>query len=223
MTCPRIDGLRQCLALYPALDTIQIPRGEAALWIEQWVSCAKQLSHWDVLLEYSRATENHELAIDCLWRCSDWPGLKETLLTKAQVRPWPHEWPLLLPYTCGSPCNAHYLLTMSAVLFCGVLLVVCRSSPPPSRSTCAQLSPLLFAPRPQVEENSGVLMTKAYLALQEGDVSTAELRSNQAMQAALARWWQLPDVGCAPQQLLLQSFQQVSECRRNSCHAAMQA
>ena len=63
----------------------QVPRGEAALWVDQWVACAKQLNHWDTLLEYSRATENHELAIDCLWRNADWVGLKETLVTKAQV------------------------------------------------------------------------------------------------------------------------------------------
>lgn len=62
-----------------------VPRGESALWVEQWVSASKQLGHWDTLMEYSRATENHELAVDCLWRLSDWPGLKDTLMNKAQV------------------------------------------------------------------------------------------------------------------------------------------
>lgn len=62
-----------------------VPRGESALWVEQWVSASKQLGHWDTLMEYSRATENHELAVDCLWRLSDWPGLKDTLVNKAQV------------------------------------------------------------------------------------------------------------------------------------------
>ena len=61
-----------------------------------------------------------------------------------------------------------------------------------------------------------MLMTKAYLALQEGDVANADLRSSQAMHAALASWWQLPEVGCSPQLLLLQNFQQVGRAGNTS-------
>ncbi|GAX77356.1 hypothetical protein CEUSTIGMA_g4802.t1 [Chlamydomonas eustigma] len=63
----------------------QVTRGESALWFEQWTSCSKQLGQWETLGEYARATDNHELGIDCMWRMSDWTALKDTLLTKAQV------------------------------------------------------------------------------------------------------------------------------------------
>eukprot|EP00798_Chlamydomonas_sp_ICE-L_P011531 gene11531-34243_t len=67
------------------MNPTQVPRGEAAMWIDQWVYCAKQLNQWDSLLEYARSTENHELAVDCLWRQSEWADLKDTLQTKAQL------------------------------------------------------------------------------------------------------------------------------------------
>eukprot|EP00955_Chlamydomonas_euryale_P114622 366292-Chlamydomonas_euryale.AAC.1 len=39
-----------------------------------------------MLSEYARMTDNHEIAVDCLWRLSDWQSLKDTLNNKAQVR-----------------------------------------------------------------------------------------------------------------------------------------
>lgn len=64
-----------------------VSRGEQALWTEQWILSAKQLNQWDTLLEYSRMTDNPELAIDSLWRLSDWTQLREQLaaVSKAQV------------------------------------------------------------------------------------------------------------------------------------------
>ncbi|KAL6746236.1 hypothetical protein V8C86DRAFT_2445362, partial [Haematococcus lacustris] len=58
----------------------QLPsRGECALWVEQWINCAKSLNHWDLLTDYSRTTEQFELLADCSWRSNDWDGLKEVL------------------------------------------------------------------------------------------------------------------------------------------------
>jgi transformation/transcription domain-associated protein len=62
-----------------------VSRGESCVWVEQWVHCSAQLGHWDTLLDYSRGVDNHELSIDCMWKLSDWGGLKEILSTKALV------------------------------------------------------------------------------------------------------------------------------------------
>lgn len=50
-----------------------------------------------------------------------------------------------------------------------------------------------------VEDNAATLMVRSYLTLQEGDTQSSEARTSQATLAALQRWWQLPDVGAAPQ------------------------
>ncbi|KAG1663525.1 hypothetical protein FOA52_003153, partial [Chlamydomonas sp. UWO 241] len=132
------------------VGAIQAGRGENALWVEQWLNASRQLGRWDTLMEYARATENHEIGVDCLWRLSDWPTLKDTLHNKAQV-----------------------------------------------------------------EEGVSTLMTRAYLALQEGDVNSGDMRTAQAMDAALRKWWQLPSVGCTPQLPLLQVFQQLVELKES--------
>lgn len=62
-----------------------VKRGEAAMWVEQWVNCSKQLNQWDILLEYAQQTDNQLLAMDSLWRLSNWAGLKEVLQSKLQV------------------------------------------------------------------------------------------------------------------------------------------
>lgn len=49
------------------------------LWVDSWVSCTKALTQWDVLLEYSRSTDNLPLAMDCLWRLHDWDSLQASL------------------------------------------------------------------------------------------------------------------------------------------------
>lgn len=54
-------------------------RGEQALWAEQWLSCCRQLNHWDLLLDYGKSTEQMEVVVDCLWRLSDWTQLREHL------------------------------------------------------------------------------------------------------------------------------------------------
>ncbi len=53
-----------------------MPRGEAALWVDQWVGASKALNHWEALGEYARATEQTELAVEAAWRMYDWGWLK---------------------------------------------------------------------------------------------------------------------------------------------------
>lgn len=61
-------------------------RSEAAMWVEQWLSCARQLNHWDTLLEYANKVDNMALAAEAQWHLHDWTGLKDNLTNRAQVR-----------------------------------------------------------------------------------------------------------------------------------------
>eukprot|EP00252_Welwitschia_mirabilis_P021819 TRINITY_DN5712_c0_g1_i1.p1 TRINITY_DN5712_c0_g1~~TRINITY_DN5712_c0_g1_i1.p1 ORF type:complete len:3567 (+),score=681.06 TRINITY_DN5712_c0_g1_i1:1467-10703(+) len=61
-----------------------VPKAEMCLWEEQWLSCARQLSQWDVLVDFGKSVENYEILLDCLWKVPDWAALKE-LLPKAQL------------------------------------------------------------------------------------------------------------------------------------------
>jgi|AntDeeMetagen681_2_1112603.scaffolds.fasta_scaffold36488_1 transformation/transcription domain-associated protein len=74
------------------------------MWIEQWVSCAKNLSQWDVLDEYARETHNYELSIDCLWRLQDWVGLKNTLTNKVVQVSGCCEHVLIFEWVCSEFC-----------------------------------------------------------------------------------------------------------------------
>jgi transformation/transcription domain-associated protein len=133
---------------------VQPSRSESSLWVDQWISCAKALNHWDLLLEYSRATEQVELQADCLWRLQEWQPLKE-LLTSGR----------------GALEDA---------------------------SSCS-------------------FLIRAYLTLNsEGDGGMAcERFATQATNAALLRWWQLPEVVSSAQLPLLQTFQQLVEVRES--------
>lgn len=57
----------------------QVSRGERAVWVDQWCRGARQLSQWDHLAEYARATDSVTLSLDCMWRLTDWQGLHQTL------------------------------------------------------------------------------------------------------------------------------------------------
>jgi hypothetical protein len=58
---------------------LQVSRGERAVWVDQWCRGARQLSQWDHLAEYARATDSVTLSLDCMWRLTDWQGLHQTL------------------------------------------------------------------------------------------------------------------------------------------------
>jgi transformation/transcription domain-associated protein len=66
-----------------------VPKAEMCLWEEQWLSCAAQLGQWEVLADYGKGVENHEILLDCLWKVPDWAYMKENVISKAQVEETP--------------------------------------------------------------------------------------------------------------------------------------
>jgi transformation/transcription domain-associated protein len=64
---------------FPTPTSAQVSRGERAVWVDQWTRCARQLSQWDSLTEYARATDSSPLQLDCMWRTSDWAQLAQAL------------------------------------------------------------------------------------------------------------------------------------------------
>nr|CAD1833699.1 unnamed protein product [Ananas comosus var. bracteatus] len=66
-----------------------VPKAEMCLWEEQWLSCASQLSQWDVLADFGKSVENYEILLDCLWKVPDWAYMKENVIPKAQVEETP--------------------------------------------------------------------------------------------------------------------------------------
>ncbi|KAK3127876.1 hypothetical protein QOZ80_7AG0579590 [Eleusine coracana subsp. coracana] len=62
-----------------------VAKAEMCLWEEQWLSCATQLGQWEVLADYGKGVENHEILLDCLWKVPDWTYMKENVISKAQV------------------------------------------------------------------------------------------------------------------------------------------
>ncbi len=68
---------------------------------------------------------------------------------------------------------------------------------------------ILYTPCPQdclqsnrlsLDESSVIpYMARTYLALHEGEWQVAEKAVNQTLVSTLYRWWQLPEVGYAPQ------------------------
>ncbi|XP_059293060.1 uncharacterized protein LOC132046449 isoform X1 [Lycium ferocissimum] len=66
-----------------------VPKAEMCLWEEQWLCCASQLSQWDVLADFGKMVENHEILLDSLWKQPDWAYLKDHVILKAQVEDSP--------------------------------------------------------------------------------------------------------------------------------------
>ena len=52
---------------------------------EQWISCARQLNQWEILVDYAKDIKNHKILLDSLWNIPDWVFLKEKVFPKAQV------------------------------------------------------------------------------------------------------------------------------------------
>ncbi|GFR40173.1 hypothetical protein Agub_g730, partial [Astrephomene gubernaculifera] len=68
-----------------------------------------------------------------------------------------------------------------------------------------------------VEDSPGLLMTRAYLALQEGHVQEADTQTNKALLSALQRWWALPELPSNTAHVgLLQTFQQLVELKESA-------
>lgn len=82
------------------------------------------------------------------------------------------------------------------------------------------LKKIVHTRKDQFPDPSRCLLLGIYSALHDGDIATANTSIKRAIQQALARWWQLPEVGVAPQGQLLQSFQslvELCESTRYSC------
>ncbi|CAF4480324.1 unnamed protein product [Rotaria socialis] len=48
---------------------------------QHWIKCTKELNQWDTLTSFCKQQSNrdHLLYLDCIWRSSNWPLMKETL------------------------------------------------------------------------------------------------------------------------------------------------
>ena len=67
-------------------------------------------------------------------------------------------------------------------------------------------------PRLSLDDSPGPLLVEAQLHLiSTGDFGRADVRMTQALHAALANWWQLPEVGADCHAPLLQDFQRLVE------------
>ncbi|WIA37453.1 hypothetical protein OEZ86_014371 [Tetradesmus obliquus] len=77
------------------------------------------------------------------------------------------------------------------------------------------LSGMLANNQGQMEPAVSSCLLSAYAALREVNQETANTQIDKGFQYALAKWWQLPDTGCAPQLALLQVFQQLVELRES--------
>lgn len=73
------------------------------------------------------------------------------------------------------------------------------------------LKKLIHTRKDQFPDMLRYLMLNIYSALHDGDISTASGHIKHAMQQCLMQWWQLPEVGVAPQAQLLQTFQSLVE------------
>eukprot|EP00882_Tetradesmus_deserticola_P022364 GHRQ01024266.1.p1 GENE.GHRQ01024266.1~~GHRQ01024266.1.p1 ORF type:complete len:604 (+),score=307.17 GHRQ01024266.1:373-2184(+) len=77
------------------------------------------------------------------------------------------------------------------------------------------LSAMLAQSQGQMEPAVSSCLLSAYAALREVNQEAANTHIDKGFQYALAKWWQLPDTGSAPQLALLQVFQQLVELRES--------
>jgi len=74
----------------------------------------------------------------------------------------------------------------------------------------------ILGPKAPVEETADLLMIKARMALQEGNVTEAQELMHKCTFRMLRRWWQLPDVGIWPALPLLEGLQPLVELHESS-------
>ena len=64
--------------------------GEYDLWRESWISCCKELNHWESVSTHASQTKDAVLAAECAWKLPDtWHVMKEAVATLEQACP-PH-------------------------------------------------------------------------------------------------------------------------------------
>ncbi|XP_064456550.1 transformation/transcription domain-associated protein-like isoform X2 [Ornithodoros turicata] len=78
-------------AVSPASPLLQ---SEIRLWEEHWLRCSKELSQWDLLLDYSnsKGCANPHLVLESAWRIPNWTLMKEALSQVEQSCPKEQAW-----------------------------------------------------------------------------------------------------------------------------------
>ncbi|KAI9209824.1 uncharacterized protein BJ171DRAFT_609195 [Polychytrium aggregatum] len=86
-----------------ALETVQskaragslhFSESEYLLWEDEWISCAKKLQQWEMLLELAKLNTDTDLMFECAWRLSDWSVEREQYqmaLSQAMEPPSPRK------------------------------------------------------------------------------------------------------------------------------------
>ncbi|KAJ3074848.1 hypothetical protein HDU98_010028 [Podochytrium sp. JEL0797] len=60
---------------------------EYNMWEDHWVTCAKKLQQWDILLDLSKHEGNMDLLLESAWRLSDWFQERESLTLSLRTLP----------------------------------------------------------------------------------------------------------------------------------------
>jgi len=70
-------------------------------WEDHWIHIGKRLLQWDILMEFARGQAHTELLLECAWKVSDWPSMKEALVKYASHPDSPllkiYQWYQLFP------------------------------------------------------------------------------------------------------------------------------
>ncbi|KAF9057606.1 hypothetical protein BJ165DRAFT_1520972 [Panaeolus papilionaceus] len=59
--------------------TIPFSETEFCLWEDHWINAAEKLQHWDILYEFAKSEDSHELVLECTWRTKDWNECRENV------------------------------------------------------------------------------------------------------------------------------------------------
>ncbi|KAI9333573.1 hypothetical protein BDR26DRAFT_909001 [Obelidium mucronatum] len=60
---------------------------EYNMWEDHWVTCAKKLQQWDILIDLSKHEGNTEMLLESAWRLSDWFQDRESLQLSLRALP----------------------------------------------------------------------------------------------------------------------------------------
>ena len=54
---------------------------EYQIWEQHWIRCSRELSQWDLLMDYGNAKgqTNPHLVLESAWRVPNWSAMKEAL------------------------------------------------------------------------------------------------------------------------------------------------
>ncbi|KAJ3029169.1 UNVERIFIED_CONTAM: hypothetical protein HDU68_012852 [Siphonaria sp. JEL0065] len=60
---------------------------EYNMWEDRWVTCAKKLQQWDILIDLSKHEGNTEMLLESAWRLSDWNQERDSLQLSLKALP----------------------------------------------------------------------------------------------------------------------------------------